>query len=135
MLLAERLDALLKFLAVFQDPVFSVGTTVIPPAVDGMVAMPYVRESEAMRDFVRAVYDAGWCVQFDWGEWQDEAQRYASSPELVARADVEVLTKLLTTHVRRDRFCEGHLAAMAESGHLRAILERMAVLRSELQDG
>ncbi len=134
MLLAERLEALSKLLPAFRDPMFSFGTTVHSPESDGVVAMPYLQESEAIRDFTRAVYDAGWCVPFDWGEWQDQAQRYASSPELVATADVEVLTKLLTTHVRKDRFCEGHLVAMAESGHLLAILERMKVLRSELRD-
>ena len=130
--LADRLDSLLTLLPAFQDPAFSVGEVISPPEDDGVVTLPYVRYSDAVDEFVRVVYNAGWCVPFDWGSWQVEAERYVASPELLAGADVNVLTKLLTTHVRKERFCDGHLWEMAECGHLRAILERMAVLRAEL---
>ena len=33
-------------------------------------------------------------------------------------ADIETIRKLLTTHVRKDRFCEGHLGLMHSNGHL-----------------
>ena len=29
---------------------------------------------------------------------------------------------LLTLHVRKEKFCEGHIAAMIEAGHIRRIL-------------
>jgi hypothetical protein len=37
---------------------------------------------------------------------------------------------LLTTHSRKDRFCEGHLAAMFENGHIVALLRRLRELKN-----
>jgi len=37
---------------------------------------------------------------------------------MLERADLETIRKLLTLHVRKERFCEGHLLGMFESGHL-----------------
>jgi len=50
---------------------------------------------------------------------------------LLEEADLETLRKLLTTHVRKDRFCEGHLDYMFECGHITAILERLQQLEIE----
>ena len=47
-------------------------------------------------------------------------------------ADLLTLRRLLTTHVRADRFTEGHLAAELENGHICAILEQLEELRNEL---
>jgi hypothetical protein len=41
------------------------------------------------------------------------------------------LRKLLTTHVRADRFVEGHLAGVLESGHMLAILRRLKDIRQQ----
>jgi len=45
---------------------------------------------------------------------------------------VDVIRKLLTTHVRKERFCEGHLLAMFESGHIVNVLRRLKGLRSTM---
>ena len=45
---------------------------------------------------------------------------------LLSKANLQTLRKLLTAHVRADRFTEGHLAAMFESGHMTMILKRIA---------
>jgi Family of unknown function (DUF6508) len=50
-------------------------------------------------------------------------------PALLAQADLLTLRKLLTAHVRQDRFIEGHLAQMLENGHISAILRRLRELR------
>jgi hypothetical protein len=130
MSLRDRCDALLKFEAHFADP-SSFATLVSPPPTGAGLVVPYCELSPWATDFVQAIEDANWCVPFDWTSWQDEASRYVENPSLLTTADAEVLTKLLTTHVRQDRFCEGHLADMAERGHLRAILGRLRTLRDE----
>jgi hypothetical protein len=133
-LLAQRLDGLLRLLPAFREPsiVFEASTSV--EEKDGVKAPAAVAFSEAGEAFVAAVYEHGWCVPFDWSDWTSEAQRFR--PGRVARgaATIVDLTRLLTTHVRQDRFCGGHLAEMAARGHLRAILERMAVIRESLGD-
>jgi hypothetical protein len=43
-----------------------------------------------------------------------------------------VVCELLTAHVRGDRFVEGHLASVFESGHITAILRRLKQIREEM---
>jgi len=35
---------------------------------------------------------------------------------------------LLTIHVRKERFCEGHLACVCESGHIVSVLKKLKQL-------
>jgi hypothetical protein len=124
----DRCDALLKFKAHFSGP-HSFSTLVSPPPASAGLVAPYCELSPWASEFVQAIEDAHWCVPFDWTSWQDQASRYVDDPNLLGTADAEVLTKLLTLHVRKDRFSEGHLADMAERGHLKGILDRLQVLR------
>lgn len=45
------------------------------------------------------------------------------------------MQKLLTTHVRKERFCSGHLAGMIENGHILALLKRLAAIRADMVIG
>ncbi len=65
---------------------------------------------------------------FDWTRWQDSAQEFVDFPAKVETADADTIQKLFTTHVRADRFCEGHLAAMFENGHIVALLRRLRAI-------
>jgi hypothetical protein len=53
-------------------------------------------------------------------------------PELLKMADLKVLSRLLTSHVQNSRFVSGHWASLIDSGHLRAILERIKVIRGTI---
>ena len=66
---------------------------------------------------------------FDWGAWQDEAIKYVQDPDLLSQADLDTLERLLTLHIRRDRFYDGHLAWAVESGHFTAILRQLQDIR------
>ncbi len=69
-----------------------------------------------------------------WGEWQDVAEEYVDSPEKIKSADVVTVQELFTTHVRKDRFCEGHLVSMFENGHIVALLRRLKEIRETTPD-
>jgi hypothetical protein len=122
--LQDRIDAILRFLPGFEATGAQHGEWRVEEGV-----MPGLDTSEAVNGFVQALYENGWVESFDWGAWQDTAARYAESSELVAQADVDTIRKLLTTHARKDRFCEGHLVAMIESGHIATCLRRLSGLR------
>jgi len=94
----------------------------------GTIVMPFAVYDRVVDDFVQALYDHGFIQNFDWPGW-DEAQGYVERSERLATADLETCIKLLTTHVRKERFCEGHLAEMIISGHLLAVLRRLEELR------
>lgn len=122
--LRDRIDALLRFLSGFEATGAQHGKWRFEDSV-----MPYLVTSEAVTEFVEALYENGWVEPFDWGAWQDTAARYVVSPDMVAQADVDTIRKLLTTHARQDRFCDGHLVAMIECGHIAACLRRLRELR------
>ena len=67
-------------------------------------------------------------VRFDWPEWQATAEEYVARPNLVAQADLETVRRLITTHVRKERFSEGHFGEMVRCGHIRALVKRLAVV-------
>ncbi|MDG6251257.1 DUF6508 domain-containing protein [Methanocalculus sp.] len=119
-LLPEDLSAILQFLPQFEHPDFSPGSVV---AEEGH--LPWFDYSRSVDEFVQALYKHKFIVMFDWGCWQDEAIEYYNDPERMANADLPTLRRILTLHVRKERFCAGHLEEMFESGHIVAVLRRL----------
>ncbi len=130
-LATKQIDAIVPFLEVFEAEGVEFGKWTVPEVRDGevFVSLDSFALSDQASAFVRALYDNGWIANFDWPSWQDEAIKYVESPELIAAADLETIRKLLTTHVRKDRFCSGHLAVMFENGHITGLLQRIKELR------
>ena len=113
----KQIDAILPFLEQFEEAGFSDGTWHNEPGV-----MPWFNYDEAVVEFEQILYANDWVTpKVDWVEWQDVAEEYVDSPEKIKSADVVTVQKLFTTHVRKDRFCEGHLASMFENGHIVAL--------------
>jgi len=86
---------------------------------------------DAIEALIRVAYELGWVLpDFDWAEWARtaEAQALVRDSAAIAAADTVVLAKLLTAHLRQDRFFEGHLQWAYESGQLVAIVKRAAQL-------
>lgn len=103
--------------------------TELPRRIDGLLATVGEGGVDLPR-FVEAAYAHGWVTQFDWPAWQTEAERFVEDPELVCAAEVSEVERLITVHVRKERFCEGHLEAMVGCGHVGAVVGRVAVIRS-----
>ena|SRR5438105_2001504 len=128
--LAARIDQVLAFL-----PGFESGTAIGEwrggdTNADGSITVPYFEASDFLLSFVAACSAGRWVrPDFDWGAWQDEAIKYVQDPDLLSQADLDTLERLLTLHIRRDRFYDGHLAWAIESGHITAILRRLQDIR------
>jgi hypothetical protein len=123
----QNLDAVLRFLPVFARPETVFGEWLSPEGQS-----PYYALSQETTDFVETLYKQRIVFAFDWKSWQDEAQKFVSNPESLKAADLLALSKLLSTHVRKDRFVEGHLAKLLASGHITAILSRLKEIREEM---
>ena len=81
-----------------------------------------------IQEFMDALYRFGFVRDFDWPVWQKYAEGLWKHPECLKTAKILTCVKLLTTHARKDRFCDGHFAAMVACGHITAILTRMETL-------
>ena len=95
---------------------------------DGVTHLPFFVHSPDVKDFISGLYERGLIIRFDWGAWEPK-RNYFEKPELLANAPLIDCLKLLTSHVRADRFVEGHLASVLEDGHITDILRRMREIR------
>ena len=125
---SHQLDAVLRFLPTFEQPGYVFGEW---HSAEGQ--FPYCSMHREATEFVQALYDQQVVFSFDWRSWQREAERFVSDPEALDTANLLTLRKLLTTHVRKDRFVEGHLAGMLECGHVTAILRRLGKIREQME--
>jgi hypothetical protein len=121
---AEQIDAILPFLNRFSADGFVVGKMRCDPG-----KFPWYEFSNTVTEFQQCLYDNGWVTAFEWPEWQDVAKEYVDLPHKIEQADADTIRKLFTTHVRKERFCDGHLAEMFESGHIVALLRRLQEIR------
>lgn len=118
----DNIQAVLKFLPIFEQEGFSHGEWITQEG-----RLPYFNYAGEVLDFTKALSGNGFIQPFDWMRWW-EGEQLVDNPVLLQKASLQTLRKLLTAHVRADRFSEGHLAAMFESGHMVRILKRMADL-------
>jgi len=126
----EDMDAVLKFLPQFEKPRFSFGRWEGGGnASEEAMSEPLFVLSKAAHRF----YEHNWIKVFDWPKWQKQAIRYYKMPSRLKKAGIGTLSKLLTLHVRKERFCEGHLVAVHKSGHLVAILRRLQAIRKRIR--
>jgi len=121
------IDAVLQFLPILEADGFVFGEW---HSQEG--TFPHFNFSAEADRFHRCLYDNNWIVSFDWPQWQEEAECLCASPEMLECADLETIRKLLTLHVRKERFCEGHLLGMYKSGHLTRLLRRLHAIRRNM---
>lgn len=84
-----------------------------------------------VRALIRAFYDNNFVQPFDWSGWQHEAKEFFNNPELLHKVDLDTCCKLITLHVRKDRFSGGHFGLMVETGHIAAIVRRLRELTTK----
>jgi hypothetical protein len=117
--------AAVAFLPAFDAPGYTFGRWRQPEGQFG-----YYEYNREILLFIETLNAASVVFDFAWGPWQPQALRYWEEPARLDRARLLTLRKLLTLHLRKDRFVEGHLAQMLESGHITAILRRADYLVS-----
>ncbi len=122
----EQIDAVLEFLPIFEQDGYSFGTLVERPG-----HVPFISESLEVSAFRKALSRENVLIVFNWVDWQNELARYQSHPDALASADLLTLRKILTAHIRADRFTEGHFVGVLEDGHLIAVLRRLQAIRME----
>lgn len=125
-----RLDAVLRFLPLFEDPAYRFGSWSL-----GLGTLPSFDYRSEVYEFIGALKNADLVYEFDWRAWGDQARRYSAEPELLEEANLITLRKLFTYHVRADRFNEGHLAIAFQRGHINLLLRRLKAIRQGLESG
>jgi len=126
----QQIDAILEYLPLFDREDFQPGQW-----VEREGQLPCFAFSTEVERFMHALYQQNFIFPFDWKSRSEEAKRYQSDPEALGASDLLTLRKLLTAHVRADRFVEGHLAGLFQNGHVTAILRRLKHVRDSIAAG
>ena len=78
---AQTIDKLLKFLPIFEQEDYEFSNWHFPePSEDGVNYFPHCDYSEQVDEFEKTLYEEGFIISFDWGKWQDEAEKYLTEP-------------------------------------------------------
>ena len=93
------------------------------------IAPEYDRVVEELMD---ALNENHFVQPFDWGKWEPTAQKIQEEPNRLSKATLNTCIKLMTLHVRMDRFVGGHFGSIVKEGHIVAILRRLAELRKSV---
>ncbi len=120
----QHLANLLEFIPMFEAPAFCPGG-VIPVDEENWPDADFLK---LVSRFMDACYKNGFVVRFDWENWEADALTYVSNPALLNEADLLVLRRLLTWHIRQNRFAKNHVATMIASGHILLVLKRLRVV-------
>ena len=123
----ENIEKVLKYLPYFEDA----NNTFFHLSKESSLD-PYIYNIK-VQEFIKILYSGNFIQSFDWIAWQDEAEKFATDEHLLKNADLTTIIKLFTTHIRKERFCSGHLACMIGSGHILQLLKRLKTIRKELK--
>ncbi len=123
----RQIEALLRFLPLFE------GRTSFGEWWSRAGVFPHFAFIPEVDEFIEVFYEPKNLFNFDWSKWQKKAEKHFSDPTTLASARLVTIRKLLTLHVRKERFCEGHLAEALASGHITALLQRLKKLSERMK--
>lgn len=87
-----------------------------------------IYENVVYRNFFTALHTSNFVIVFDYNDWLSNNPVDLDSQEFLDNADLETLQKLVTAHVRINRFSEGHLEKLMQEGYFVRVLERLEAL-------
>lgn len=122
----------LSFGPMFADTSTSYGEgPAVEAADDNTMTLRPAMPAERASAFVAACDEENFLQPFDWGEWSSHHEADLCSREFIRSADLVAIVKMLTTHIRADRFCDGHLLCVMDDGTIGAILDRLQSIDRE----
>jgi len=91
---------------------------------DGTFRFAWYEYRQFVTEFMEGLHERHLNVVFDWGKWKC-GEKLFFHPNLIAQATAADCLKLITSCVRKDRFCEGFMAQALEQGVIAACLKRL----------
>lgn len=93
-----------------------------------------IMEDRSFISFLDALNYTGFVENFDYVSWMQQRDQVNDMPgnmtEEVKNADMEELRKLITMHIRIERFSEGHIQKLYEKGFFTGFFDRLEELNN-----
>lgn len=98
----------------------------LAPQVDTLTAMAGpIGPHPDLHAILVALDKTGFIAPFDWNAEFGNRLNDLTSDALLRNADLETLRKVLTAHIRLNRFSEGYLDAVIKQGKWTTIMSRL----------
>ena len=88
--------------------------------------------SDVPTEFIQACYDEGFVQPFDWMSWHSTQPAELRPDASFDDAELSTIIKLLTLHIRADRFGDGHFLVALRNGTISKILRQLAELGEQM---
>ena len=84
-----------------------------------------------LHPFLGSLESTGFIEPFDWQAWVDAiGEEKVSDTNYVASADLNAIRKLMTAHLRLERFNAGHIQELFTSGYMDSVATRLQNLNT-----
>ncbi len=125
----EEIEELTAFLPILYAPGFNcIEKWEGGKQPDGTISLPYPKYAPLVEEFFRTVSQDKW---LDYNYLPEKIQQKIQSQNFIQSASLPDVKSMLTFCLRGERFSDGHWGEMIEKGIIRALLERLVVIRSE----
>lgn len=126
----EDLDAVLVHLPRLREQVEARRSD--PDAAEGLYSEEF---SSAVRKVVKALFQHRFMFPFNYQPWMEQARNLEENRELLAKADLDTLRKLVVVHWRQDYwdYDHAHWEFIAANGHLVALLDRLQEIAGTME--
>lgn len=95
----------------------------------GVLIFPWVEQYPLIQDFVAFMYENNLMVKFSWTEWQEGRDWYAlDDVSKYEKLDIQTALMLLTAVIRNDRFSDGALVNVFETGVFPKIIQKLITI-------
>jgi len=115
----EGIRAITPYKSLFQDSHDALYTFNGDSTLDPYTYHPGVDE------FITQLYAHHFIQAFDWQSWESEASSYSTHLEQIGEANWPEIIKLFTFHIRKERFENGHLPPLLDSGFFASMIQRV----------
>lgn len=126
----EDLDAVLLHLPRLREQVESRMSD--PDTAEGLYSEEF---SSSVRQVVKAFFRHRFMFPFNYQPWMEEARKLEENRELLVKADLDTLRKLVVVHWRQDYwdYDNAHWEFIAANGHLVALLDRLKEIAETIE--
>ncbi len=94
-----------------------------------------IMDDRSFIDFLDALNYTGFVENFDYIAWTQQRSQMNAMPknsmEEVKNMDMDELRKLITMHIRVERFGEGHMQKLYEEGFFNEFFDRLEALNDD----
>lgn len=123
---------LLQFLPLFCTKGFTpVAEEVSSEVKDGVMSFPWVKYRPEVEKFIYLASKECWC---DYEYVSGKAREMLNDEMMIKHSSLDDLKTMLTYCIRGDRFCDGHIGSIIESGKIKLILTRLKQIYSQKFD-